>query len=754
MAAPAATIITPSGSTRRIPDTSPLAPIRAPAVSRQRRRTWSSWYNQPTGQFYHLAADNRFPYWVYSGQQDSGTVSIASRSDYGAPNMRDWRPVGGDERDYDIPDPVDPNIVFGSGLGGHVSRWDARTGQVTDVSPWPVQNYGLRPTTVAHHFNWVNPLVASRAGPPSLYLGGDVIFKTADRGATWTVISPDLTGKRPDAQRCVDDVAIADAVACGYGTITAIEPSPRSPAELWTGSDSGILGITRDGGASWTQTSLPGLPAWSKISSIDISSIDPDARLCRGRRPAHRRLAPACLPHARWRANLARRSRAGLPAGQMVSAVRSDPVRPGLLYAGTETSVFVSFDDGDNWQPLRQNLPTAWARDLLVHGDDLIVATQGRAIWVLGDLALLRQLRPDCRVERRAAVRARARLPRQVRQQPRHPARARDAGRREPAPRRNDRLLAARRGERPGNPRNPRSRGAVVRRFSSADRPAQVPAERYFADDWVKPDPRSPHPPAPIAGSGTCGVHVPRPWPTITRSPPSGVSTRPLDPRGQFVEPGRYTAVLSVDGRSQTASFDVLPDPRVTNADYRAARAFSESLYEPMEKAWRGYAETKAVRDALAKRMAAIRDSGAARAGQALARSSSRPRRPMPASKAKAAPWRPSKPRPKPVTLRPPKDCARSPAGARRGQRRLGGVAAGQGIELEALNRRLAAAGLRRSSFRPKMSSASRHGRRGATSPERTGDAPCARLYGGAQVAADSAGSYAAREPPARTPSR
>ena len=200
------------------------------AVTVNGNRSWSSWYNQPTGQFYHLAADNRFPYWVYSGQQDSGTVAIASRSDYGAPNLRDLHPVGGDERDYDIPDPADPNIVYGSGLGGRVSRWDARTGQVTDVSPWPVQNYGLRPTTVAHHFNWVTPLVASRSGPAALYLGGDVIFKSSDRGSSWSVISPDLVGKRAGAQNCDGDVTLEAALPCGYGTITAIEPSPLSAA--------------------------------------------------------------------------------------------------------------------------------------------------------------------------------------------------------------------------------------------------------------------------------------------------------------------------------------------------------------------------------------------------------------------------------------------------------------------------------------------------------------------------------------------
>ncbi|HET7316250.1 MAG TPA: hypothetical protein VFI88_02355, partial [Sphingomicrobium sp.] len=361
------------------------------AVTVNGNRSWSSWYNQPTGQFYHLAADNRFPYWVYSGQQDSGTVAIASRSDYGAPNLRDWHPVGGDERDYDIPDPLDPSIVYGSGLGGRVSRWDARTGEVTDVSPWPVQNYGLRPTTVAHHFNWVTPLVASRTGPPAIYLGGEVVFKSSDRGANWSIISPDLVGKRAGATNCDGEVTLEAALPCGYGTITAIEPSPRSPGEIWTGSDSGIVSVTRDGGANWAQMTPPGIAPWSKVSSIDLSPLDPATAYLAV--DAHR--IDDWRPHV-FRTHDGGRSwvevARGLPPRQVVSSVRSDPVRPGLLYAGNETGVFVSFDDGDNWQPLRQNLPTAWARDLLVHGDDLIAATQGRAIWVLGDLALLRQL--------------------------------------------------------------------------------------------------------------------------------------------------------------------------------------------------------------------------------------------------------------------------------------------------------------------------------------------------------------------------
>jgi hypothetical protein len=453
----------------------------------------------------------------------------------------------------------------------------------------------------------VTPLVASRTGPPAIYLGGEVVFKSSDRGANWSIISPDLVGKRAGATNCDGEVTLQAALPCGYGTITAIEPSPRSSGEIWVGSDSGIVSVTRDGGANWAQMTLPGIAPWSKISSIDLSPLDPATAYIAV--DAHR--IDDWRPHV-FRTHDGGRSwvevARGLPPGQVVSSVRSDPVRPGLLYAGNETGVFVSFDDGDNWQPLRQNLPTAWARDLLVHGDDLIAATQGRAIWVLGDLALLRQLAAGA-----APTQAHLFTPAvtyRVRFDNNHDtplAPETPVGENPPEGAVIDYWL-------PSAPKGPvtieirDSSGAVVNRFSSADKPTDVPADRYFAAEWVKPQPIL---------SATAGAHR---WVWDMRRPrPKAVSYNysiaavwgldtPLDPRGQFVEPGRYTVALIAGGREQTAPLDILPDPRVTNADYRAARLFSESLYEPMEKAWRGYAETKSVRDQLAKRIAQIHD--------------------------------------------------------------------------------------------------------------------------------------------------
>jgi photosystem II stability/assembly factor-like uncharacterized protein len=587
------------------------------AVTVNGSRTWSSWYNQPTGQFYHVATDNRFPYWIYSGQQDSGTVGIASRSDYGAPNLRDWRPVGGDERDYDIPDPLDPNIIYGSGLGGHVSRLDSRTGTVADISPWPMSNYGLRPTTVAHHFNWVTPLVSARVGPPALYLGGDVIFKTVDRGDHWAIISPDLTGKTAGAQRCDGDVAIADAKACGYGTIITIQPSPLSPNELWVGTDTGVLSVTRDSGANWTQLRLPVRP-WTKVASIDLSYRDPATAYVAV--DGHR--IDDFAPHI-FRTHDGGRSwqaiTNGLPADQAVTAVRVDPLRPGLLYAGNETSAFVSFDDGDNWQPLRQNLPTAWVRDLTIHGDDLVAGTQGRAIWVLGDLALLRQVTPAIAGEPAhlfqpgAAYHVRFNNNRDTPLAPETPV-----GENPPQGAMIDYWLGAP----PHGPVTLEIRdlaGNVVRTFSSSDQPEKLAAERYFAEDWVKPQP---------VLAATTGAHR---WIWDLRAArPKAVQygysiaavwgkDTPLMPEGQMVPPGRYTAVLTVDGKQQSQSFDVLPDPRVTDANYAASTRFSASLTGPMAKAWAGYGETEAVRKQLAARIPEIHNAALAAQAQALA---------------------------------------------------------------------------------------------------------------------------------------
>ncbi len=582
------------------PDHMATASDQGVVVSVDGGKTWSSWYNQPTGQFYHLAADNRFPYRVYSGQQDSGTVGIASRSDYGAIGYRDWTPVGGDERDYDIPDPDDPTIVYGSGLGGRISRWDARTGQVANITPFPEPNYGERQTTTAHHFTWVTPMAVSRAGPTTLYIGGEVVFASTDRGALWSVVSPDLTGKVSGAKGCGGAVAVADVKACGYGGIWTLAPSPRHAGELWVGTDDGLIQLTRDDGAHWANVTPPSVPVWAKVAAIDVSPLEDGVAYAAVDNHRQADLAPRVLATGDYGATW-RDATGDLPAGHFVEAVRADPVRKGLLFAGTEVGAFVSLDDGAHWTALQNGLPTAQVNDLLIHGDDLIAATQGRAIWVLDDLTPLRQASPA--IAREAvhlfapapAVRARPDNNHDTPLPPEEPA-----GQNPPdgaiidywlgAPAKGPVILDIR-----------DAVGALVQRLTSEPQPAPD-AERYFAQSWTRP--------APVL-SRAAGMHravwnlrYARPAAIAYDYSIAAVAGRdtPVVPAGPFAPPGDYQVTLSVDGQTRRATLKLEQDPRtrVPAADFQASLALSRTIGASLALARRGFGEMAAVHAGLA----------------------------------------------------------------------------------------------------------------------------------------------------------
>ena len=579
-------------------------------------RTWSSWYNQPTGQFYHVAADNRFPYWIYSGQQDSGTVGTASRSDYGAITFRDWHPVGGDERDYMVPDPDDPNLVFGSGMGGRVSRYDGTTGQVANVTPWPIGSYGERPTTVKYRYGWVTPLAFTPTKPHALLLGAQVLFRSTDEGNHWEVISPDLTGKRAGARDCNGQPADEQsndewAVACGYGVISAIAPSPRSANLIWVGTDSGLIQLTRDGGGHWQDVTPPTLKPWEKISAIDASALDPATAYVAV--DDHRR--DDFTPHV-FRTHDYGKSwteiDTGLPADEDVAVVRADPVRGGLLYAGTSDGVYLSLDDGDHWQSLRLNLPNARVNDLLVHGDDLIAATQGRAIWVLDDVTPLRQLSS-------AVLAAPAHLFAPEVAWRVHPNNNKDTplppetpeGQNPPAGAVIDYWLGQ-------DTRGPVTleiynfKGQLVRQFASDETPPPIDANRYFDKEWLRPA---------AALSGAPGMHR-FVW-NLRYARPQAISYEysiaavfgedtPTEVDGPFVLPGIYSIVLTADGQHYRAPLVVQLDPRVhtSSADLRALLTFSQSLCAALERASAIYRAESAAHDqldALAKRLTAGR---------------------------------------------------------------------------------------------------------------------------------------------------
>ncbi len=540
-------------------------------------QSWSSWYNQPTGQFYHVATDDRFPYRVYSGQQDSGTISAASRSDYGQLTFRDWNPAGADERDSVIPFPGDPDVVYGSGLGGRISRWDAKTGQVQNVSPWPVSSYGARPGTVRYRTTWLQPLAISKVAPYAIYASAQVLFRSVDGGRTWETISPDLTGALEGAKDCSGDVPVERARACGYGVISTIAPSPLEKDLVWVGADTGVIHVTRDGGKSWQDVTPKGLADWSRLAQIEASPVDPGTAYAAVDRHRMDDDAPyVYITHdfgKTWRLAVS-----GLPDGSHVNVVRQDPLRPELLFAGTRTGVHVSFDDGAKWQPLQLDLPTTGVNDLTIHGNDLVAATEGRAIWVLDDYTPLRHAQDDSILippakAYRLGVNQNRDTPLPL-DEPRSPN--------PPSGAVIDYVL-------PSGVQGPVSldfvdaRGRVVRSFRSDETPQRPPAYQYFPDDWL----REPEPlPARVGHNRfVWNLRLPRPKApdydfSIAAVP--GVDT-PVLPQGLIAPPGRYEVRLTVDGRTVSQPLDVVMDPRVSVAP--AALEAQGAFYEEVAKA-------------------------------------------------------------------------------------------------------------------------------------------------------------------------
>lgn len=342
--------------------------------------TFSSWYNQPTAQFYHVSTDNDFPYNIYSGQQESGSVCIASRGNHGQVSYREWFPVGAEEYGYIVADPLDPNIVY----GGKITRYDKRTGQTQNISPESIRSGKYR-------FLRSEPVLFNPIDHKTLYYAGNVLFKTTNGGNNWQVISPDLSRENWDVPANVGIYSSEELKTMPRrGVIYTVAPSYVDTNTIWCGTDDGLIQVTRNGGKSWENVTPPSIPAWSKISLMDASHTDV-------------RTAYAAVNAIRlddMRPHIYETSDGGqtwieivngLP-DQPINVVKEDPVRKGLLYAGSETGVYVSFDDGGHWQSLRLNMPATSVRDLVIKDDDLVIGTHGRSFWILDDITPLRQL--------------------------------------------------------------------------------------------------------------------------------------------------------------------------------------------------------------------------------------------------------------------------------------------------------------------------------------------------------------------------
>ncbi|HZE89835.1 MAG TPA: glycoside hydrolase, partial [Verrucomicrobiae bacterium] len=526
--------------------------------------TWSSWYNQPTGQFYRLGIDDRSPYWIYSGQQDSGTVGIASRSDYGQITFRDWHPVGGDERDGDVPDPKDPAIVYGAGLGGRISRWSERTGQVQNVTPWPVSSYGARPGTGRYRYEWITPLAISPRPPYAMYTAAQVLFRSLDAGRNWETVSPDLTGADPNATGCgVGDaeVPVERATACGFGTIFAVTPSPAADGAIWMGTTNGRVLLTRDNAKTWTAVTPKGLAEWSKINLIDSPARDAATAYVAADRHRLDDFRPMAWRTHDWGATWVEIGH-GLPAGAWVGVVRADPVRPGLLYAGTSRGVWVSFDDGGSWRSLQLNLPTTGINDLRVQGNDVVVATQGRAIWILDQVEPLRSVAasPEAGAKLLPPARAYRLRGNQNKDTPLPAEEPRGANPPEGAIL--DYVL-------PAGVAGPVTleildgSGGIVRRFSSEDKSERPEADVYFTDRFLAEGPTVST--APGQHRFAYNLRYPRPRAleyeySIAAVP--GKDTAAL-PEGAFILPGTYRIRLTAGSTVSEQSLEVAMDPRV-----------------------------------------------------------------------------------------------------------------------------------------------------------------------------------------------
>ena len=359
--------------------------------------SWSTLDNQPTAQFYHITTDNQFPYRVYGSQQDNTSITLPSRSNNSSIGMTDWYVIGGGESGYIAVHPINSNIVYaGNHSNGYISRYDHHTGQTRNIMVWPEPIAGWGAKDMKYRFQWTFPILLSPHDPETLYVTGNHVFQSKDEGGSWEIISPDLTRNdltkmEPSGGPISKDVTNAEY----YGTIFSFAESPIVPGLLWAGSDDGLVHVSEDGGKTWSNRTPEAIPEWALISTIEVSRHDPKTAFLAAtraklddRNPYLFRTTDLGLT---WKLITS-----GIADTNFTRVVREDPIRPGLLYAGTDVGVHISFNHGEHWQSLQANLPVVPIHDLHVKDDDLIVATHGRGFWIIDDVSLLRQL-PDLR---------------------------------------------------------------------------------------------------------------------------------------------------------------------------------------------------------------------------------------------------------------------------------------------------------------------------------------------------------------------
>ena len=557
-------------------------------------QTWSSWYNQPTAQIYHVATDNQFPYWVYGSQQESGSVGTTSRSDYGAITFRDWHPVGIEEYGYVAPDPLHPDILY----GGKFTKFDRRTGQVQDVSPWVIR-------TGKYRLNRSQPVIFSPVDPHTLYFGSNVLFKTTNGGHSWEVISPDLTREDPGVPATLGVFVNDDPLKGKHrGVIYSLAPSPKDVNLIWAGTDDGLVHVTRDGGKNWKNVSPSELTPWSKISQIDAGHFDAQTAYVSVNRfrldDLHAYIYRTHDGGKTWK-----KITNGIPDDAAVNAIREDPKRPGMLFASTERAMWVSFDDGDHWHSLQLNLPYTSMRDFVIHGDDIVLGTHGRSFWILDDITPLRQIHEgDALQTKLFQPQLATRIQRSINPDTPLPPET-PMGQNPPDGAVINYLLKD--SAKLVTLEILDTTGKLVRRFASDDKPEPFNEKDLNVPTyWVRQE---------RILSSTSGMHrwiwnlrYPRPKTLESDYPISAIPhDTPVGPLGPAAVPGEYTVRLTVDGTAQTQKLKVRMDPRVeaTPTDLRAMFAAQQRTATALTANYDALQQLRALR----KQLHSLKDS-------------------------------------------------------------------------------------------------------------------------------------------------
>jgi photosystem II stability/assembly factor-like uncharacterized protein len=552
--------------------------------------TWSSWYNQPTAQMYHANADNAFPYRVCGGQQESGSACVASRSNDGEITFRDWHPVAAEEYGYAVPDPLDPDTVF----GGKITRYDRRTSEAQNVAPQLFRTPDYRVVRT-------EPIVFSPTDLHKLYFAANKLFSTTNGGQSWSVVSADLARKTFDVPASVGKYRDQPtAKPTQRGVIYAVAPSPVEPSVMWAGTDDGLIWLTTDGGGQWNDVTPPQLSAWQKISIIEASHSDAKTAYA----AVNTLRLDDLRPHI-FRTRDAGKTWAeivsGIPENENTNAVREDTERKGLLFTATEHAVYVSFDDGDKWQTLRQNMPATSVRDVIIKNDDLVAATHGRGFWILDDITPLRQLKTGAPSDAllfkpQMAYRVRWDTNSDTPLPPDEPA-----GQNPPDGAIVDYYL-------PAAAAGPvvlevhDSAGKLVRSYSSADQVELDISKLNIPTYWLRPPQRL---------SAEAGMH--RFFWDVHYAPVAGIppqypiaavphNTAPA-PTSPWVMPGTYTVVLKVAGHTLEQPMTVTMDPRIKTAreDLQKQFALSMTLYEDLSAVQQAVDHVESLRGQIAE---------------------------------------------------------------------------------------------------------------------------------------------------------